>query len=199
MLLIYVFPVWYPSPINFQFIVGLLLSISLFSSLSTWKIMKDKKRIASSLSETVSRLFKFLLNDLSFTTQLLGAIKTLAMALQLNVLTILPLLWTWQRIFFVRESRKKQLSWDVPGNITDLVVYVKTYLIVPYVCPFILGWDGQESCGWAMVLCCAIVMFYACFNSLPNILYAFLTTEHWADISGNYPELFWDLFHELLM
>lgn len=54
--------------------------------------MKDKKRIASSLSETVSRLFKFLLNDLSFTTQLLGAIKTLAMALQLNVLTILPLL-----------------------------------------------------------------------------------------------------------
>lgn len=73
-------------------------------------------------------------------------------------------------------------------------------------CVALSHWFGMEWLGklWVnngfMLLCSvcflpAFILFLLFFT----VFFAFLTTEHWADISGNYPELFWDLFHELLM
>lgn len=171
--------------------------------------MKDEKRIASSQRESDTQLLKFLVDDLSFTIQLLGTLKTQAMALQFNILTILPLLWTLQMSFFAMGSRKK-LSWDGTGK---KMFSFKMCLTVSNVCASqqlcaLLGlrhsfWDGvagkavSEQWFYAMLQWC--FQFWFSFSSSYSSLFAFLTTEHWADISGNYPELFWDLFHELLM
>lgn len=166
-----------PSPINLWFILGPLLSLSLFSSISTWKIMKDKTRIGSSPSESDSWLLKFLVYDLSFTTQLLRALKTWAMALQFNFLNILPLLWTYQMSFFVTGSRKEKLSWDDPGVKQTPVLLqdvagglqclcLPTALCLSWVCPTCFGmeWLGKLWNG-GFVLCRSDVLCLFSFSS----------------------------------
>lgn len=149
--------------------------------------MKDEKRIASSQRESDTQLLKFLVDDLSFTIQLLGTLKTQAMALQFNILTILPLLWTLQMSFFAMGSRKK-LSWDGTGK---KMFSFKMCLTVSNVCasqqlcaspgsvPFILGWSGWESCEWAVVLRYAAVMFAVLVFILLILFLSFCFSDYW--------------------
>lgn len=134
-------------------------------------------------------MLTFLVDDLYFTTQLQRALRPRTIAVQFSDLTIFPLLWMLWMSFFVRGSKKTQLSWDGPGvkqrcssrcSWWSVASVPLNSSALSWVCPIWFGmdWLGELWANSGFVLCCSDVFCLLSFSP-SNSLLSFCLSVYW--------------------